>query len=200
MSLFAAVQPLVMTHQGYQVAYGEDDPEEQAIMQVNDRALASAITEVLSDLYGIDLDLTRPRDEEGPAEEIGEVEDLHRLRAIAAQVHGKTPDDYQEGRVPVGFQFNHLINHSDSDGFYLPVDFMQTFFIEEVSIGSSVGLLSELDALEPVLAGEFPDDMARAIGTPIDEVVAVRGVVGLWERLRRLCRASVEMDLPVHFG
>lgn len=200
MILFAAVQPLVLTHEGYRASYGEDDPEELAVMQLNDRALAEQIIGVLSDLYGIDYDGARPRDEEGPSDEVGELDDLRELRRIAAEVHGKTPDDYQEGRVALGLQFNHLINHSETDGCYLPVLFEQTFFVEEMSVGSSVALLEELNALEPVLAAADPAEVARALATGLEDNIAVQGPVGAWARLRRLCQASVELDLPLQFG
>jgi hypothetical protein len=200
MSLFAAVQPLVMTFEGYRMLYGEDDPEELAVMQVTDRQQAEKIGEVLRDLFGVECELARPRDDEGPSEELGETDQLHELRRIAAAVHGKTPDDYYEGRVALGHPFNHLINHSDEDGFYLPVRFEQTFFIEETSVGSSVVLLEELNALEPILASQWPDLVALVLQAGADRPVEVAGPVGLWGRLRRLCEASVDLGLPVHFG
>ncbi|HWI63437.1 MAG TPA: hypothetical protein VNT75_16490, partial [Symbiobacteriaceae bacterium] len=152
MELYAIVQPMVFTTNVYQDTTGEDDPEELALLQLADKQQAERIAGVLQDLYGIETTLATPRDEEGLDEQIGTLEGLHELRQIAAAVHGKTPDDYYEGRIPAGFQFNHLINHDDEDGYYVPADFMQSFFVEEVSVGSAVALLRELDALEPVLA------------------------------------------------
>lgn len=201
MELYAAVQPMVLTREGYELVYGEDDPEELAIMQIQDRELAQRITDVLQDLYYLDVNLTEPRDGEGASEEVGMVEDLHELRRIAAAVHGKTPDDYQEGGVVAGFQFNHLINHSDSDGYYMPVDFMQAFFLEDISIGSAVALLQELNALEPVLEQQFPQEMAIARSTPDEaERAMITGPVGVWHSLSRLCRSALELDMPIHFG
>jgi hypothetical protein len=201
MDLFAAVQPLVRPMETYQDMYGEDDPEELTLMQMKDRELAERIAGVLQDLYGLEVNLTEPREDEGLDEWVGMTDDLHELRRIAAAVHGKTEEDYQEGRVQAGFQFNHLINHDDEEGFYLPVDFMQAFAIEEISIGSAVALLNELGALEPVLAAQFPVDMNLALATPDDaEKPDLAGPVSVWLSLRRLCRSAIELDLPIRFG
>jgi hypothetical protein len=201
MDLFAIVQPLVQPLSAYQDMYGEDDPEELALMQLQDRDLAERITGVLQDLYGLETALAEPREGEGLNEWVGTVADLHTLRSIAAAVHGKTEEDYQGGAVPPGFQFNHLINHADEDGFYLPVDFMQAFVLEEVSLGSAVGLLKELEALEPVLIAQYPADMAVAAKTPDDEERPdLTGPVGVWLSLGRLCRSAIALDMPVRFG
>lgn len=192
MELYAIVQPMVFTTGVYQDTTGEDDPEELALLQLADKEQAERIAGVLRDLYGIETTLAAPREDEGLDEQIGTLEALHELRRIAAAVHGKTPDDYYEGRVPAGFQFNHLINHDDEDGYYVPVDFMQAFFVEEVSVGSAVALLRELDALEPVLAATFPEQMAGD--------ASLDGPVAVWRSLRRFCQSSIEMDLPFRFG
>lgn len=200
MTLFAAVQPLVMTRDGYQATFGEDDPEEIALMQVNDRHVAESIAEVLQELFDVTYDPGQPRDDEGPSDELGELDDLLELRRIAAAVHGKTTDDYQEGRVALGMQFNHLINHAEDAGYYLPVPFEQTFFVDEISVGSAANLLAELEALEPTLSSLFPTEVAQALATPLDELIQVAGPAGVWARLRRLCSASLELDLPLHLG
>ncbi len=201
MELYAAVQPFVLTIDEYQATFGEDDPEELALLQLQDKELARQIAGVLADLYYLETDLAEPKEGEGLAEEVGTTEDLHELRVIAAALHGKTVDDYHEGRAPAGMQFNHLINHDDSSGYYVPYDFMQAFFVEEVSVGSSVALLAELDALEPVLAERFPEEMAQVAMVTDDDLRAdVTGPVGVWHSLRRLCRSSVELGLPIHLG
>jgi hypothetical protein len=201
MELYAAVQPLVLTLEGYQMIYGEDDPEELALMQLEDKERAREIDEVLHDLYFLETSFAEPRDGEGLAEEIGTLEDLYELRHIAAESQGRTVDDYQEGRVPAGFLFNHLINHADADGFYLPVDFPQAFFMEELSLGSAVALLRELEALQPILAKRFPGEVALALATSDDEVRApIAGPVGVWHALSRLCRSSIVLGMPIHLG
>lgn len=201
MELFAAVQPLVMTRESYSLVFGEDDPEEILLMQLQDRELAQQISQVLHDLYFMEADFSEPSEAEGLAEEVGTTEELHELRRIAAAVNGKTPDQYHEGEVPPGYPFNHLINHSDSDGYYLPVPFAQAFFLEETSIGSSVVLLEELDALQAPLLALFPEQMQQAIATADhQERAPIGGPVGVWHSLRRLCRSSVELNLPLQFG
>lgn len=203
MEIYAAVQPLVPTCEAYQMMYGEDDPEELSIMQLQDKEVAERITSVLRDLYFIETNFDQPREGEGLSETVGNAEDLEELRRIAAAEHGKTPDDYQGGDspVPVGFQFNHLINHAPDEGYYLPVDFPQAFFVEEISIGSAVALLAEMDALEPVLAAQFPGEVALALSTPDDqERVQLAGPVGVWHALGRLCRSAIATEMPIHLG
>jgi hypothetical protein len=200
MDLYAIVAPLVRSKETYELMYGEDDPEELAIMQLQDRQAAEQVDSVMFDLYGLQTHLAEPADEEGLEEMVGTLEDLHELRRIAADVHGKTVDDYQEGRVAAGAQFNHLINHADDSGYYLPVDFLQAFAIEEVSVGSAVALLKELEALEPVLTERYPIEVALAKATPDEEERAdISGPVGVWHSLQRLCRSALELNLPIQF-
>jgi hypothetical protein len=201
MEIYGAVQPLVLTHEGYSLVYGEDDPEELAILQLQDKELAERVAGVLRDLYFMETNLAEPREGEGLSEEIGDALDLQALRQLAAALHDKTPDDYQSGGVPVGFPFNHLINHAEADGYYLPVDFPQAFFLEELSIGSAVALLRELDSLEPALASQFTGEVAAALSNPDEEERApIAGPVGVWHSLRRLCRSAIEMGLPLQLG
>lgn len=202
--LFAAVEPLVWTQEVYRQVYGEDDPEELDLMMLEDMEQARAIGEALRDLFLLDVDLTRPRAEAGPQEEVGPVADLHALRAIAAEAAGLTPDDYYEGRAPAGGRFQHLINHDDSGGLYLPADFLQPFWLGDeeegedppVSVGSAPALLRELGELRVPLYSRFPAEMAAAEGG--EEVPA--GPVRVWQVLTRLCRAAVDLDLPLVFG
>jgi len=201
MELYATVQPMVLTTEVYQLIYGEDDPEELALLLLQDKELAVKIDEVMNDLFFLQTNLAEPREGEGLSEEVGTIEDLHELRVLAAATKDMTPDDYQEGRVPAGLQFNHLINHSDESGYYLPVEFPQAFLLEDVSIGSSTALLEELDALEVPLAIRFPAEVAMALAAPDDgERVDIPGPVGVWHSLRRLCHSSLELGLPIHFG
>ena len=194
------VRPLVMTSSMYADITGETDPEELALMQVQDREVAEQVASVLSDLYGIESTLLEPREEEGIDIIVGTLGDIGLLRAIAAAMHGKTEADYQEGRVPAGFQFNHLINHAGDSGYYVPVDFMQAFVVGDVSVGSAVALLQELAALEPVLAESYPEEYRVAVAATDEDLVELEGPVGVWWALRQLCRSAVELDLPVQLG
>lgn len=204
--LFAAVEPLVWTPEVYRQSYGEDDPEELHLMMLEDRDRAAAIAGALNDLFLLEVDLSRPREEEGPNEEVGPVEDLHALRAIAAEAAGFTPDDYYEGRAPAGGRFQHLINHDDTGGMYLPAHFLQPFWLGEdededeenppLSIGSAPALLRELEEVRAPLYARFPAEMAQAEKGED----AAAGPVRVWQVLSRLARAAVELDLPLVFG
>jgi len=202
MELYAAVQPMVLTPEGYEMLYGEDDPEEVSLLQLQDKEVAATISGVLFDLYGLKTNLADPAEGEGLAGEIGTVEALQELKRLAAESLGKTVDDYQEGRVPAGYLFNHLINHADDSGYYLPVDFMQSFIVlDEISIGSAVALLRELDALQTVLEATYPDEMEAALAhDDEEELPEIAGPVGVWAALRLLCRSAIETGMPIHLG
>jgi len=201
MEIYAAVAPLVLTLDGYSLTTGEDDPEELALMQCEDRERAEEIDEVLQTLYFLETHLAEPRDEEGLAETIGTMADLTALRQLAAEPHGYTVSDYQEGRVRVGLQFNHLINHAGDSGYYLPYEFPQAFVLGDLSLGSAVGLLAELEALAPVLAERFPAEMAAARTVPDEaERADLGGPVGVWHSLSRLCRSAIALNLPIQLG
>ncbi|MFZ5823127.1 MAG: hypothetical protein ACOY94_02095 [Bacillota bacterium] len=201
MEIYAAVGPLVLTLEGYSLTYGEDDPEELALMQIEDKSLATEIDEVLHDLYFLETRLAEPGDVEGLAEEIGTLADLHALREIAAELQGHTVDDYQEGRVKAGLLFNHLINHAGNSGYYLPYDFPQAFVLGELSLGSAVALQNELDALQVALTERYPAEMAVALATADEEPRAdLAGPVGVWHSLSRLCRSATALNLPIHLS
>lgn len=201
MELFGTVQPLVLTLDGYGYDYGDEEPADLAMMQQHDKDTAEQIAGTLHDLFFLETDLAEPKEGEGLAEEIGSMEDLEHLRTIAASINGKTPADYQEGRVEAGYQFNHLINHAGDSGYYLPVDFPQSFVLKDLSLGSAPALLQELNALESVLAAQFPDEMHLALSTSDEQPrPEIAGPVGIWFSLRRLCRSAIALHLPLHLG
>jgi len=201
LEIFATVAPLVLTLEGYRLTTGEDDPEELALMQLNDREQAKEIDEALNLLYFLETHLAEPRAEEGLSLVVGTMADLEALRELAAAQHGFTIADYQEGRVKAGLQFNHLINHAGDSGLYVPYDFPQAFVLGDLSLGSAVALLAELTALEPILAERYPEAMAEARALPDDEEQAVvGGPVGVWHALTRLCRSAIALDLPIQLG
>lgn len=201
MEIYAAVGPLVLTLEGYNLTYGEDDPEELALMQIEDKAIATEIDEVLHDLYFLETHLAEPRDDDGLAEEVGTLEDLQALREIAAELQGHTVDDYQEGRVKAGLLFNHLINHAGNSGYYLPYDFPQAFVLGELSLGSAVALQQELEALQMALTERYPAEISIALATPDEEPrTDLTGPVGVWHSLSRLCRSAIALAQPIHLS
>ncbi|QKW18871.1 hypothetical protein HUT16_07130 [Kitasatospora sp. NA04385] len=103
---------------------------------------------------------------------------LHALRRLAAHLaaHGKLPEPLAEGEratddpvLRAAYEdvpderpgpFDHLIHHSDCEGYYAPVDFAPVLADFELSgglLGSSVRLLAELDELARALG--LPDDL-----------------------------------------
>lgn len=129
------------------------------------------------------------------------MKDLQALRELAASIHGHSVDDYQEGRVKAGLQFNHLINHAGNSGYYLPYDFPQAFVLGELSLGSAVALQQELTALGPALAERYPADVGAAMATPDEEERAdLTGPVGVWHALSRLCRSAIALNMPIQLS
>ncbi|MDZ4834899.1 MAG: hypothetical protein SGJ27_14065 [Candidatus Melainabacteria bacterium] len=151
-------------------------------------------------------------------ESIGSYGNLHKLRGFAAHIefNGGTPTvedqaanypllrNIYEGEL-ITKQFQHLIEHSDSDGFYLPIDFAEPFplVIDETlnSCGSSFQLLNELNQIGPVL---FGDSLAELKGPEIfwtlddfDPWVVEKLV---WTRLRWLVRNANKQNLVMTFG
>lgn len=111
---------------------------------------------------------------------IGSYSSLHFLRRFAAvlAVTGKIPDPLPKRKSPsetgdvdlywnqreaddVVFQFDHLMAHSDADGYYIPVDcpIVLKMPSTEEGIGSSVRLKRECDTLAHHLEFPLPCDI-----------------------------------------
>ncbi|WP_282205202.1 hypothetical protein [Kitasatospora fiedleri] len=118
--------------------------------------------------------------ESGPrfGERIWGYSGLHALRRLAAHLaaHGRLPEPSADGEratddpvLRAAYEhvpderpgpFDHLIHHSDCEGYYAPVDFASVLADPELTgglLGSSVRLLAELDALARALG--LPDDL-----------------------------------------
>ncbi len=158
-------------------------------------------------------------------DQIGTYSSAQLLRNYAAHiaVHGKAPEKSNrefiigpdlekmyEGLIPFE-PFNNLIDHSDSEGFYLPVDFEKPFNFEVkqtgtaqawlCDVGSSQGLLRELDELNKHL--KMPGDYGQLGGyeelsaaVKDNEFTAERWV---WGVMHWLARVSVEKNLLFEF-
>lgn len=111
---------------------------------------------------------------------IGSYRSLHFLRRFAAvlAVTGKIPDPLPKKKNPtetgdvdlywnlrqaddVVFQFDHLMFHSDADGYYVPVDFPTVLKMPETDegFGSSVRLQQECETLAEHLEFPLPFDI-----------------------------------------
>ncbi len=97
---------------------------------------------------------------------------------------------------------SHLLCHSDSEGYYVPVAFDEPIFLPRDAgvagggmVGSSQGLLDELRGCAPALGialqgGELTDDEARRVAElPDDDPFAVETAV--WLTLHEACRTSI---------
>ncbi|MDZ4833951.1 MAG: hypothetical protein SGJ27_09260 [Candidatus Melainabacteria bacterium] len=156
--------------------------------------------------------------------EIGKGSDLQFFRSYAAyvSVHGKPPaepdisminhelNEIIEGRSGFG-AFPQLINHSDSNGYYIAVDFENPFTIDAPSfgggetwkcdIGSCHALLRELDELNKHL--KVPGDVGQLNGTAMVEQ-EIRGDVFekekmVWAVMHWLAREATERNLLLEF-
>ncbi|MBX3076492.1 hypothetical protein KF913_21445 [Candidatus Obscuribacterales bacterium] len=156
--------------------------------------------------------------------EIGKSGSVLQLKSYAAylSVHGEPPsepdfsvighelNEINQGRLPLG-KFKHLINHSDSNGFYIPVDFDDPFSFDVASstgdgswkcdIGSSNALLRELDELNQFL--KVPGDVGQLNGTAVlDQQIAgdtFEEEKRVWGMLHWLARESVARSLLLEF-
>ena len=109
--------------------------------------------------------------------------------------------------------FDHLIMHSDAEGFYLPLEFANVLFPDESleiaggMVGSSYGLLRECERIAAVL--EIPADLDET-SDAVWEAADSQGEGSLkWERygiesfscicLMQGCRKSIEARAALVF-
>jgi hypothetical protein len=153
------------------------------------------------------------------AEEMETARPLHRLRGFAlhCEKHGSAPtpaevgDGYRvleelyDGKIATQW-YPHLVDHSDSDGYYIPADFTQPINAymdgEVISIGSSHRLLAELNSIRRFLFGEDTSalgDEQQELLWAIAENDSFALEKNMWCRLRWLARNSVESNLVIRF-
>jgi hypothetical protein len=106
------------------------------------------------------LELPPPGDQDSSDDE--------RLNAYFNAVTGAGPGTFKKlfrRRVRFRREFDHLIVHSDAEGFYLPIDFPRVLFADEGHqipggmVGSTPRLLAECDRLARVL--EIPSHITK---------------------------------------
>ena len=151
-------------------------------------------------------------------ESIGSYGNLHKLRGFAAHIehNGSIPTaEDQALSYPILRQiydgelqtkrFQHLIEHSDSDGYYLPIEFSEPFplEVEETlnSCGSSLRLLNELNSIGPILFGDsYTELKGPEIFWKLDDFDPFQTEKFVWTRLRWIVRNANKYDLVVAFG
>jgi hypothetical protein len=160
---------------------------------------------------------------------IGMYSDLHVLRGLALRFEqqgapglaGATEDElyalseaFYETDPPAPTRFNHLINHSDADGIYIPLPLPEPVYVtgsmkltpddeeEEInlSIGSSEELLRELDELAPVIG--LSGDLGSMTETEFELAVAETPwptAAHVWGLLHWYARESVRGKTLIQF-
>jgi hypothetical protein len=146
---------------------------------------------------------------------------LHYLRRVAAYVSEYPnwkaqpfPDDEDPADDPLvdkySTEYNHLISHSDCDGYYLPIEFEEVLFdfssrVPGGMIGSSFRLREELIAMAPALGiilnktGDLNDDEAARIDTET-EGAPLRREKMVWLALYEASRLSIQYKAAIYFG
>lgn len=147
---------------------------------------------------------------------------LHQLRRVLALVDAAEPvtpvvsaGELAADRELIDDQASllasHLLCHSDSAGYYVPVDFGDPLFLPAGAgvagggmVGSSQGLLVELRRCAPALgvrldpAGDLPDtEAARLFAVPDDADFAAE--TQTWLTLHEACRASIASGRAIVF-
>jgi hypothetical protein len=147
---------------------------------------------------------------------------LHQLRRLAAHqmedpswrvtpVHGDlTPADERLIERQTMHMTNHLLAHSDAEGFYVPVDFRAILFDEQDRIrggtfGSSHQLMRDLVTLAPLLnirleSGHLSDSEAERLNRAFDaEDDPFRIEKGVWIALYEAARLSLHHEAMIVF-
>lgn len=108
-------------------------------------------------------------------------------------------------------QYRHLLEHSDCDGFYLPIDFpsplqrvpragmLGTLFPQRLSIGSSTRLLRELDDLNALL--KMPGDAGELSEAALNELCEEAPELPreIWAVFHWFARESVHQSVALAF-
>lgn len=148
-------------------------------------------------------------------ESFGSYHNLHLLRGFAVYVEkeGRPPTederlaDYPLLRTQYDGEFEtrdfpHLIDHSDADGYYIPVHLSRPINkANGLSIGSVQGLLKELDKLrDPLWRGSDSHLEGPEVLWEIDDGDPFATEKRIWCQLRWLCRNAIKFNLVIVFG
>jgi hypothetical protein len=103
---------------------------------------------------------------------------------------------------------SHLVCHSDAEGFYVPVDFPDVIFDDELPggmLGSSQQLMRELVLVAPALGvrlenGRLSDEEAARIDSLLEEDEGLYRELSAWILLFECARVSVEQVTAISFS
>jgi hypothetical protein len=141
---------------------------------------------------------------------------LKDLKAYAASLEGTDVTEVMKGKgVPTAFP--NLLRHREKNSYYWPVDFAEPMWInvdgeEPVPVGSSGGLLKELDKINEMLKVEKTFRMQKMVDymdaneRDIAKIETHMDVSGkFWLKfgflvIRKLAQKSVETNLPIVMG
>jgi hypothetical protein len=118
--------------------------------------------------------------------------------------------DHQIEDATLGLS-SHLLCHADQSGYYVPAEFDDPLFLDESidgagMVGSSPGLLDELQRVAPLIGVELADgdelpdaEAARLFGSDVDEANPFGIEQTVWLTLHEACRASIAHGNAVVF-
>lgn len=147
-------------------------------------------------------------------ESIGSYHNLHLLRGFSLYVEKESrpptenerQKDYPlrrrqyEGEFET-LEFPHLIEHSDADGYYIPLPLKSPINTKDgLSIGSVQGLLEELNKLRnPLWQGSDATFKGPEVLWEIDDCDPFSQEKRIWCQLRWLCRNAIKFNLVISF-
>jgi hypothetical protein len=104
---------------------------------------------------------------------------------------------------------SHLICHSDAEGFYVPVNFADVLYDDQMAggmLGSTQTLMRELASIAPALgialsaSGELSDAEAERINGVTDDDGPWYRELTVWLTLYEACRLSLQHKTAISFG
>jgi hypothetical protein len=104
---------------------------------------------------------------------------------------------------------SHLVCHSDAEGYYVPVDFADVLYDDQLAggmLGSTQTLMRELASIAPTLgitltaSGELADAEAERINNVTDDDGPWYRELTVWLTLYEACRLSIQHKTAISFG
>ena len=208
------------------IMIGLDEIKEQVKTDVQVAAMVKWLQENVPETHTTHIGEPSGRMSEG--DRVGLYSDLHVLRGLALRferggpsaLDEATEDDLQgetdrfyDAEPPIGTRFLNLVNHSDCDGVYVPLPLREPVTVSgtlklpgadeeavNVSIGSSEGLLDELDELAPLI--DLPGDRGSMSEAHFEQAVAEHRwptAAYVWGLLHWYARESVRAKTLIVF-